>query len=90
MYTGEVGDEGWHALKTIPNSWINAGPSGNGLLNFLAPGPGLGGGEDDRRRFYWTKFPMSTPCAPLDWPGEWKTVVAFGFTMATSASITLR
>lgn len=48
LYTGEVGDEGWHALITIPSSWINAGPTGNGLKNFLAPGPGLGGGTDNK------------------------------------------
>ncbi len=48
LYTGQVGDEGWHALKTIPNSWKNAGPVGNGAQNFLAAGPGLGGGEDDK------------------------------------------
>ncbi|HOY18848.1 MAG TPA: hypothetical protein PLC89_16210 [Haliscomenobacter sp.] len=60
LYTGEVGDEGWHALKTIPNSWINAGPSSNGLLNFLAAGPGLGGGEDDREVLL-DKIPNVTP-----------------------------
>ncbi|MFO7721011.1 MAG: hypothetical protein R6W85_11285 [Gillisia sp.] len=47
LYTGQVGDEGWFALKTIPNSWINAGPTGSGLRNFLLAGPGLGGNEDD-------------------------------------------
>jgi hypothetical protein len=48
LFTGEVGDEGWHAIKTIPGSWINAGPSGNGTRNFLEAGPGLGrnGTED--------------------------------------------
>lgn len=48
LYTGQVGDEGWHAPKTIPDSWVNAGPTNNGLLNYLVPGPGLGGGEDNR------------------------------------------
>jgi len=48
LYTGQVGDEGWHAPKTILNSWINTGPTGNGLENYLVPGPGLGGGEDDK------------------------------------------
>lgn len=46
LYSGEVGDEGWHALKTIPNSWKSAGPTTNGTRNFLQAGPGLGGGED--------------------------------------------
>ena len=26
LYTGQVGDEGWFALKTIPVSWESAGP----------------------------------------------------------------
>jgi len=36
LYTGEVGDEAWHALKTIPSSWIFSGPFSNGSQNFLA------------------------------------------------------
>lgn len=48
LYTGQVGDEGWHAPGTIPGSWLSTGPTDNGLLNYLVPGPGLGGGEDDR------------------------------------------
>lgn len=48
LYTGQVGDEGWHAPKTILSSWISAGPTSNGLRNYLTPGPGLGGGEDDK------------------------------------------
>lgn len=48
LYTGEVGDEGWFAVKTIPDSWKSAGPGSNGLSNYLAPGPGLGSGDDDR------------------------------------------
>lgn len=42
LYTGEVGDEGWFALKTIPNKWVNAGPTDNGARNYHTPGPGLG------------------------------------------------
>jgi len=60
LYTGEVGDEGWHALKTIPSSWVNAGPTTNGLKNYLTPGPGLGGGEDDREVLL-DKIPNVTP-----------------------------
>jgi|SRR5690606_30122853 len=48
LYTGQVGDEGWHAPTSIPSSWKNAGPTSNGLINYLVPGPGLGGGNDDR------------------------------------------
>ena len=48
LYTGQVGDEGWFAPKTIPGSWISAGPNNNGLQNYLTPGPGLGASGDDR------------------------------------------
>ncbi len=47
LYSGQVGDEGWFAPKNIPNTWINAGPTGNGLRNYLTPGPGLGATGDD-------------------------------------------
>lgn len=47
LFTGQVGDEGWHAPTEIPNSWISTGPTENGLQNYLVPGPGLGGGDDD-------------------------------------------
>lgn len=43
LYTGQVGDEGWFAPKTIPNSWRNAGPTDNGTRNFFA---GMNGSED--------------------------------------------
>lgn len=46
LYAGDVGDEGWHALKTIPNSWKTAGPTTNGARNFLEAGPGLGSGPN--------------------------------------------
>jgi len=50
LYTGAVGDEGWFAMKSIPNRWVNAGPTEKGLQNFLVPGPGLGSPniDDDR------------------------------------------
>ncbi len=60
LYSGEVGDEGWHALKTIPNSWKMAGPTTNGTRNFLQAGPGLGGGEDDTEVLL-DKIPNVTP-----------------------------
>jgi hypothetical protein len=62
LYTGEVGDEGWYALKTIPTSWINTGPTNNGARNFLAPGPGLGSPvPDDDREVLLDKIPNVTP-----------------------------
>jgi hypothetical protein len=42
LHTGQVGDEGWFALKTIPSSWAKAGPTTDGLTNYLVAGPGLG------------------------------------------------
>lgn len=60
LYAGEVGDEGWFALKTIPSSWISAGPTGNGTMNFLKAGPGLGGGEDNKE-ILLDKVPNVTP-----------------------------
>ena len=47
LYTGQVGDEGWFALTTIPTGWDAVGPSENGARNYLEAGPGLGGDEDD-------------------------------------------
>ena len=50
--SGVVGDEGWFAIETIPESWADAGPDlKNGLRNFVGNpsqpfphnvGPGLG------------------------------------------------
>ncbi|MCB7480742.1 hypothetical protein [Christiangramia sediminis] len=48
LYSGQVGDEAWFALKSIPDSWITTGPTSNGLQNYLTPGPGLGAPGDDR------------------------------------------
>jgi hypothetical protein len=60
LFTGEVGDEGWHALKTIPSSWKSAGPASNGSRNYLLAGPGLGGGEDNKEVLL-DKIPNVTP-----------------------------
>ncbi|WBL41565.1 hypothetical protein PBT90_12455 [Algoriphagus halophytocola] len=46
LYSGQVGDEGWFAPTSILSSWINAGPTANGLQNYLTPGPGLGASGD--------------------------------------------
>ena len=35
LHTGQVGDEGWFAPKTIPQSWDAAGPTADGLRNFV-------------------------------------------------------
>jgi len=62
LYTGQVGDEGWFAVKTIPNTWINAGPTSNGSQNYLAPGPGLGSPNiDDDREVLLDEIPNVTP-----------------------------
>lgn len=59
LYSGEVGDEGWHAIKTIPASWVGAGPTANGARNYLAAGPGLGSGDDPE--ILLDKIPGVTP-----------------------------
>jgi hypothetical protein len=62
LYTGQVGDEGWFAIKTIPNTWINAGPTNNGAQNYIAPGPGLGSPNiDDDREVLLDEIPNVTP-----------------------------
>lgn len=62
LFTGEVGDEGWYALKTIPGSWIETGPTDSGARNYLAPGPGLGAGNpDDDKEVLLDKIPDVTP-----------------------------
>lgn len=62
LYTGEVGDEGWFAIRSIPASWKSTGPANNGLENFLHPGPGLGAGNpDDDREVLLDKIPDVTP-----------------------------
>ena len=62
LYTGEVGDEGWFALKTIPASWDAAGPTGDGSINYLLAGPGLGTEDaDGDREALLDKIPDVTP-----------------------------
>lgn len=62
LFTGQVGDEGWFALKTIPASWSDAGPTGNGTRNYLQAGPGLGGPSDgDDREVLLGGIPDITP-----------------------------
>jgi len=59
LWSGEVGDEGWHAPKTIPNRWTEAGPTNSGLRNYLGNpsepyphnvGQGLGTGDSPEVR----------------------------------------
>lgn len=35
LWSGTVGDEGWFAPETIPQSWVDAGPTNDGLQNFI-------------------------------------------------------
>lgn len=60
LFSGEVGDEGWHAVKTIPAAWKTAGPGTNGSRNFLLAGLGLGGGNDGPEVLL-DKIPAITP-----------------------------
>jgi hypothetical protein len=71
LYTGSVGDEGWFILPTIPASWYNAGPTTDGLVNYMGvmrtdgvvrPGPGLGmPNADGDREFLLDKVPDVSP-----------------------------
>jgi hypothetical protein len=62
LNTGQVGDEGWFALKNIPNRWVNSGPTDNGSQNYLAPGPGLGVPNiDGDREILLDEIPLVTP-----------------------------
>ena len=58
LHTGEVGDEGWFALKTIPDSWDAAGPD-DGLRNYLNAVDGLGSGNNPEDLL--DKIPDVTP-----------------------------
>jgi hypothetical protein len=68
FWTGQVGDEGWFAPKVIPPSWAAAGPTSDGLRNFLGNptqpfphnvGPGLGTGSDPEKLL--DKIPYVAP-----------------------------
>jgi hypothetical protein len=62
LYTGQVGDEGWFALKTIITPWKETGPTTNGLENYLTPGPSLGASvPDDGREVLLDEIPNVTP-----------------------------
>ena len=62
LYTGQVGNEGWFALKNIPNRWVNAGPTDNGAMNYLTTGPGLGAPNiDGDSEVLLNEIPLVTP-----------------------------
>jgi len=42
LYSGRVGNEGFFALRSVPASWSAAGPTTDGLRNYVQAGPGLG------------------------------------------------
>ena len=59
--TGQVGDEGWFALKTIPASWDAPGPTADGLRNYVGPVVGAGLGTGDDPEVLLDKIPDVTP-----------------------------
>ena len=63
LKTGQVGDEGWFAPQTIPSSWDSAGPTSDGLTNYIGVpggvGNGLGAGNDPESLL--DKIPDVTP-----------------------------
>jgi len=56
LQVGHITDEGWYAPQIIPQSWVDTGPTDDGIRNFvgvmqmpggpLVPGDGLGVGGD--------------------------------------------
>ena len=62
FWGGGQGDEGWFALKTIPDSWADAGPTSDGLRNYILAGPGLGTPDaDGESESLLDKVPDVTP-----------------------------
>jgi hypothetical protein len=71
LHTGEVGNEGWFAPKTIPETWVAAGPTVDGVRNFVGNptqpyphnvGPGLGTADaKGDRESLLDKVPDVTP-----------------------------
>ena len=63
LYTGEVGDEGWFALTSVPDAWAAADPDPatdtDGLTNYILAGPGLGTDNDPEALL--DKIPGVTP-----------------------------
>jgi PKD repeat protein len=61
VYSGSVGGEGFHAVKTIPASWNTAGPTADGLRNYLLAGPGLGSPNTSSGQTLLSSVPDVTP-----------------------------
>jgi hypothetical protein len=71
LHAGEVGDEGWFAPKSIPQAWVDAGPTVDGVRNFVGNprepyphnvGPGLGTADaNGDRESLLDKVPDVTP-----------------------------
>jgi hypothetical protein len=63
LNTGQIGDEGWFAITNIPDSWADAGPTDDGLENFIGVnnlvGQGLGIGREPEGLLY--EVPDVTP-----------------------------
>jgi uncharacterized repeat protein (TIGR01451 family) len=66
--SGQTGDEGWFAPKVIPAAWSTAGPTADGLRNYVGNpsqpyphnvGPGLGRGGNPEALL--DKVPLVTP-----------------------------
>jgi FlgD Ig-like domain len=63
LWTGQLFDEGWFRLEVAPESWVTAGPTSDGLLNyFLAEADGFGRNGE----FLLDKIPDVTPLRTAD------------------------
>jgi hypothetical protein len=58
LFTGQEFDEGWFLVPTIPASWVSAGPSGDGALNYLVA---LADGFGHNGEFLLDKVPDVNP-----------------------------
>lgn len=59
---GEVGYEGWFALKSTPASWDSSPGTNDGLQNYILAGPGLGSPDlNGDRRSLLDAIPAVTP-----------------------------
>ena len=48
--SGQNGNGGWFALRSVPAAWATSNGAGDGLQNFALAGPGLGSPDDNGDR----------------------------------------
>jgi hypothetical protein len=58
---GIAGNEGWFGLNTAPATWVAAGPTADGNVNYTLAGPGLGSGRPNNREDLLKVVPHVAP-----------------------------